>query len=134
MAKEEGKATVQVGRAPERSEEDTFSPLVDVYEAQDGTTMLLAEVPGASADTLDIRVDKGVLTIGAEATLPEVSGEGEYARTYTGFVSGTYFRAFALSDEIDREKIEASLHNGLLTVRLPKAETARTRKIEISEG
>ena len=132
MAKEEGKATVQVGRAPERSEEDAFSPLVDVYEAQDGTTMLLAEVPGASADTLDIRVDKGVLTIGAEAALPEVSDE--YARTYTGFVSGTYFRAFALSDEIDREKIEASLHNGLLTVRLPKAETARTRKIEISEG
>ena len=132
MAKKEGKTTVHVGRAPEPSEEEAFSPLVDVYEMEDGTTVLLAEVPGASGETLDVRVDKGVLTLAADGTLPEVP-DG-YAPTYTGFVGGRYFRAFALSDEIDREKIEASLVDGLLTLRLPKAAAAQTRKIEVKQG
>jgi HSP20 family protein len=132
MAKKEGKTTVHVGRAGEPSEEEAFSPLVDVYEMEDGTTVLLAEVPGASGETLDVRVDKGVLTLAADGTLPEVPDD--YAATYTGFVGGKYFRAFALSDEIDREKIEASLEDGLLTLRLPKAAAAQTRKIEIKGG
>jgi HSP20 family protein len=119
---------VQASRARERGEE-AFSPLVDIYETEDGTTVLLAELPGATPETLDMRVDKGVLTVSAEAPLPEV-GE-EYTPTYTGFVGGHFFRAFALSDEVDREKIEASLEDGLLTVKLPRAAAARTRKIQI---
>jgi HSP20 family protein len=121
--------TVHAGRAAEGPGEDAFVPLVDIYEAEDGTTMLLAEVPGAKSESLDIRVDKGVLTLRADAALPETGDE--YAPTYTGFVGGEYFRAFALSDEIDREGIEASLENGLLTLKLPKAAEAMTRKIEI---
>jgi len=133
MADKKDKMTVRSGGpAPAGNEENAFTPLVDVYEVEDGTTMLLAEVPGAAADSLDIRVDKGVLTISADGTLPETGDE--YARTYTGFVGGRYFRAFALSDEIDREKIEASLEGGLLTIRLPKAAAAATRKIKIKEG
>ncbi len=119
---------VQASRARERGEE-AFSPLVDIYETEDGTTVLLAELPGATPETLDMRVDKGVLTVSAEAPLPEV-GE-EYTPTYTGFVGGHFFRAFALSDEVDREKVEASLEDGLLTVKLPRAAAARTRKIQI---
>ena len=131
MATKKEKMTVRSGGAAQRSREEAFSPLVDIYETSDGTTVLAAEVPGASAETLDIRVDKGVLTISAEAPLPEV-GE-DYSRTYTGFVGGEYFRAFALSDEIDRDAIEASLEDGVLTLRLPKAAAAQTRKIEIKE-
>ncbi|HUT89728.1 MAG TPA: Hsp20/alpha crystallin family protein [Thermoguttaceae bacterium] len=131
MAKREDKARVQVGRPSEVVDEETFSPLVDVYETEDGATMLLAEVPGAKAETLDIRVDKGVLTIAADGALPDVSEE--YVRTYSGFTGGKYFRAFALSDEIDRERIEASLEEGLLKLRLPKAAAAATRKIEVKE-
>jgi HSP20 family protein len=119
---------VRAGRARERREE-AFSPLVDIYETEDGTTVLLAELPGATSETLDIRVDKGVLTVSAEAPLPEV-GE-EYSPTYTGFVGGDFFRAFALSDEVDRERIQASLEDGLLTVTLPRATAASTRKIPI---
>ena len=132
MAQKQDKVTVRAGRVDGGAEEETFIPLVDVYETPDGTTMLLAEVPGATIETLDIRVDKGVLTLSADATREELP-EG-YAPTYTGFCGGKYFRAFALSDEIDREKIEASLASGLLTLRMPRAAAAQTRKIEIREG
>ena len=131
MADKRDKVAVRPGRVDRGGEEETFIPLVDVYETPDGTTMLLAELPGATNETLDIRVDKGVLTLAAVTALDE-PGE-DYAATYTGFREGKYFRAFALSDEIDREQIEATLANGLLTLRMPRAAAARTRKIEVRE-
>lgn len=120
---------VRVGAVRQDPGEDTFSPLVDIYEAQDATTVLTAEIPGATADSLDIRVDKGVLSISADARC-EPPGR-DYTRTYSGFARGQYFRAFAVSDEIDRDMIEASLGDGVLMLRLPRAAAAKTRKIEI---
>lgn len=111
------------------SSSEAFTPLADIYETQDGTTILAVELPGVNPESVEIKVDKGVLTIKADAALPDV-GEG-YAETYVGFTSGQFFRAFALSDEVDRDKIDASLADGLLTLTLPKAAAARTRKIEI---
>ena len=122
---------VRVGAVRHDPGEDTFSPLVDIYETEDGTTVLAAEIPGATADSLDIRVDKGVLSISADARR-ELCGT-DYTRTYSGFVRGQYFRTFAVSDEIDRDKIEASLADGVLALRLPRAAATKTRKIEIKE-
>jgi len=122
---------VRVGAVRQDAGEDTFSPLVDIYEAEDGTTVLTAEIPGASADSLDIRVDKGVLSISADARCEQ--REKDYTWTYTGFARGQYFRALAVSDEIDRDKIEASLADGVMTLRLPRASAAKTRKIQIKE-
>ena len=126
---EKKKMKVKAGPVEQQVGEDTFAPLVDIYEAQDGATVLAVEVPGATSDSVDIRVEKGVLTICADGG--RVEPEGNYRRTYAGFVTGQYFRAFALSDEIDRDKIEASLVDGVLTVRLPRAAAVKTRKIEI---
>ncbi|MDY6914095.1 MAG: Hsp20/alpha crystallin family protein [Planctomycetota bacterium] len=131
MAEKKEKMTVHAGPVSRR-QEDSFMPLVDIYETADGMTVLESEIPGAKPESVDIRVDRGVLTISASGELPEMSEA--YSRTYTGFASGEYFRAFALSDEVDRDKIEASLSDGVLTVRLPKAAAAQTRKIEIKEG
>jgi len=117
---------------PRAADEESLVPLVDIYELADGTTVLEAEVPGAAPESVDVRVDKGVLTIAAEGKLPD-AGE-DYAETYVGFAGGRYFRAFALSDEIDREHIEAGLADGVLTLRLPRAAAAKTRKIEIKPG
>ena len=108
---------------------ETLTPLVDVYESSDGSIVLKAEVPGAASEGINIRVDNGVLTLEADARLEEF-GE-RYAWTYQGFEGGHYFRAFALSDEFDRDRIEASLSCGMLTIRLPRAASAKTRKIEI---
>ena len=125
------KMAVTAGRIARDDDENTFAPLVDIYETDDGTTVLSAELPGAGQDNIDIRVDKGVLTISAAAAEPEFAGE--YARTYVGFSGGQYFRAFALSDAVDREQIGASLADGVLTLRLPPAAEAQTRKIPIKE-
>lgn len=132
MAQKNKKVEVSVDPARVEPGEDAFTPLVDIYEEADGTTVLVAEVPGAKTDSVDIRVDKGVLTLSADGRR-EPMGES-YARTYTGFMGGQFFRAFALSDEVDRDDIQASLADGLLTVRLPRAAAAQTRKIEISQG
>lgn len=126
------KVEVSVNPSPAQPGEDAFTPLVDIYEQADGTTVLVAEVPGAKASSVDVRVDKGVLTITADGRR-EPPGE-EYAPVYTGFTTGQFFRAFALSDEVDRDKIQASLSDGLLTIRLPRAQAAQTRKIQIAEG
>ena len=124
--------TIQIhsseGSRPQVSE-DTLSPLVDIYQEKEGTTFLLAEVPGATLDSVDIRVDKGVLTISAGQEPPAM--DEKYALSYRGFTTGRYFRAFALSDEIDRDKITASLADGVLAVKLPRAAAAQTRKIEV---
>ena len=120
---------VSVTPAPPTPSEEAFVPLVDIYEAENGTIMLLAELPGVAPGKVDLRVDKGVLTIWADGKAEDLGPQ--YARTYTSFTTGEYFRAFALSDEVDRDQIEASLTDGLLTVKLPRGAAATTRKIEI---
>ena len=125
--KKQIKTTVQP--AKDEPLENAFCPLVDIYEQSDGTTIMLAEMPGALPDSVDIHVDKGVLTIAAQCSrepFPE-----SYARVFTSFEIGEYFRAFALSDEVDRDKIEAKLEDGLLKLSLPKAAAVQKRKIEI---
>jgi HSP20 family molecular chaperone IbpA len=129
MKREPEKVNVNRAAPAGPSRAESYAPLVDIYEDAQGTVVLVAELPGVTPEKLDMRVDKGVLTIEADGTLPEMPDT--YSRTYTGFRGASYFRAFALSDELDREKIEASLKDGLLTVRLPKAAAAQSRKIEI---
>ena len=131
MALEKEKVIVHTA-APQKHDEgeETFSPLTDIYEESDGTAVLVAELPGADRESVDIRVDKGVLTLSADGR--RTGDRQGYSPTYTGFLGGRYFRAFALGDQVDRDKIEAHLSEGLLTIRLPRAEAALTRKIEIS--
>ena len=109
--------------------ENAVCPLVDIYEQGDGTTIMLAEMPGALPDSVDIQVDKGVLTIAAKCVKQEF--HESHAKVFTSFETGEYFRAFALSDEVDRDEIKAKLEDGLLKLTLPKAEAVQKRKIEI---
>lgn len=104
-----------------------FIPRADVYETEDGVTVL-AEMPGVAADAVDITLDKGVLTIRGRTR--EDAHEG-YRQVYAEYLDGDYERAFTLSEEIDREGIKASCGNGILTLLLPKAKAAQTRKIKV---
>lgn len=130
MAQNKQKVKVHVDPARIRASEDALTPAVDVYEVADGSIVLVAEVPGAPPDKVDVRVEKGVLTIWADGSQAQ-EYDSSFAWTYTGFACGEYFRAFALSDVVDRDRIEASLTDGLLTVRLPRAAAAKTKKIDI---
>ncbi len=132
MAEKKDKLHVNVEPANIQPDQDALGPLVDIYEEADGVTILVVEVPGATQESVNIQVDKGVLMLSADGRR-DPPGES-YTRTYTGFVSGQYFRAFALSDEVDRDQIEASLNDGLVVLRLPRAAAAKTRKIKITPG
>ena len=132
MPEKTEKITVRAEPARPQPQENTLAPLVDIYEEADGTVVLVAEVPGAAADKIDVRVDKGVLTVWADGRLEKPASD--YAETYADFSAAQYFRAFALGDEIDRDRIESSLCEGVLTIRMPKAVAAKTRKIEVKTG
>jgi HSP20 family molecular chaperone IbpA len=105
----------------------TFVPRVDIYETENAV-VLLADMPGVNENSVDITLEKNILTIKgyAEPQAPE-----DFEPAYSEYRFGNYERTFALSDEVDREQIEATVKNGVLRLTMPKAETARTRKITV---
>ena len=104
----------------------TFTPHVDVIEYVD-MTVIHANMPGVSADNLDIRVHGKELAV-AGTIAPRHSDAKWLLREYE---VGSFYRAFQLSDDVDHSRITAELKNGELTLRLPKVETAKPIKIEV---
>jgi HSP20 family molecular chaperone IbpA len=104
-----------------------FLPAADIYETNDAI-VVMAEMPGVAPDGVDITLERRVLTIRGRSAANEHAG---YQRVYSEYADGDYERVFTLSDAIDRDKIEASLRDGVLHLVLPKAEPARARKIEL---
>jgi HSP20 family molecular chaperone IbpA len=109
-----------------RTHERYIAPPVDIYELPEGL-VVMADIPGVTQDSLDIRVDNHILTIRGQAS-HVLSGEPVY-REYELF---HYFRQFELSDKVDQNKITADLQHGVLTLTLPKAEAAKPRKIAVT--
>ncbi len=120
---------IEVTRGRASVGDDVVVPPIDLYETDEGW-VLLADVPGASKDDLALEVDKGVLTIHARVAKPEQEGRAIHEE----FERGDYFRSFPLSDQVDRTRITANITCGVLTVVLPKAEEARSRKIVVEAG
>lgn len=104
-----------------------FLPPADIYETKD-SIVVLAEMPGVPSDGIDITLERRVLTIRGRSTTGEHTG---YQRVYNEYANGDYERVFTLSENIDRERIEARLRDGVLHLVLPKAEAAKARKIEL---
>ena len=90
--------------------------------------ILEADIPGATEQGLHIQLEDNVLNLYAriEPLTPQ-----EARLIHEEFRQGDYRRSFILSDEVDRERITAELKNGVLRLLLPKADRARTRRIEI---
>jgi len=107
-----------------------YVPKVDIYEAKDAI-VLIADMPGVDEKSVDITLEKNVLTIAG--TVEQESYE-DHNITYSEYGTGDYERAFTISDEVDREKIEASVKQGVLRVTLPKAEPVKAKKIAIKTG
>lgn len=106
----------------------TFVPRVDIYEVEDQVIMLI-DMPGITEDSVDITLEKNLLTIRGYAE--DVVHDG-YERLYREYIVGDYERTFSLSDEVNRDEIKASLSNGVLRIELPKAEEAKARKIQLN--
>jgi len=110
-----------------RARQRTFSPRVDIYEENDAV-LLLAEMPGVGEDGIEVTLDKDILTVRGEVERGDLDG---YKAAYVEHATGNFERKFKLSDDVNRENIEAAIKNGLLTVVLPKAEIAKTKKIVV---
>ena len=104
-----------------------LTPPVNIVEDEAGITVT-ADLPGASRDALSVRVDGDTLTLEAPIRLGEPA---ELEPVYVERRAGRYLRSFTLSRELDSAHIDASLKDGVLTLRLPKLEGARPRRIEV---
>lgn len=113
-------------QSPERVQQRmSVSPRVDVYENAH-ELLVLADVPGATKDSMTVHLDKGELTLEARRETPTHGSpvQAEYRPL-------DYHRVFAVPQGIDASKIEAQLTAGVLRVRLPKSEALKPRRIEI---
>ena len=118
-----------VTRRQEASPGEAFLlPPVDVVEDEGGIT-LYADLPGVARENLDLHVDGDNLFIDGKIAL-EMPKEME--ATHVEVARSRYRRVFALSREFDTAKLTADLKQGVLTVRIPKAEHAKRRRIEVS--
>lgn len=104
-----------------------YIPRVDIYETGDAV-VLLADMPGVSEQDVDITLEKNVLSITGFVQATEREG---YSLAYSEYSEGDYERTFALSDEVDRNRIEATMKDGVLKLTLPKSEEVKTRKIAV---
>jgi HSP20 family protein len=109
------------------SEKMAFSPLVDVVETNDALEVL-AELPGVSLEGLQVKLEDDVLTIYGRVTPDDLA---EARPLYREFETGDFFRAFRLTGDFDRDRIEAILRNGVLRVVLTKSMHARPRQIDV---
>ena len=111
----------------EESRRDAVLPPVDVIEDATGIT-LYADLPGVSKEQLNLRVEADTLTIEGEVGLTTPGGlQASHAEVSVP----RYRRVFTLSKELDPEKIAAELNHGVLKLRIPKAEHAQPRKVQI---
>lgn len=105
-------------------------PAINLTESDDHFN-LRAELPGVKNEDLDIQATANNLTIAGERKLAPIDESAKYHRRERE--GGRFSRAFALPTEIDPDRIEARLSNGILTVRLPKAESAKPKRIAIGK-
>jgi len=110
-----------------RREQAALLPPVDVIEDAEGIT-LYADLPGVRKEKLNVRVDADILTIEGEVDLPSAK---DIEVTHVEVQLPRYRRAFTLGAELNAEKVGAEFKQGVLKLRIPKAEHAKPRKIEV---
>jgi HSP20 family molecular chaperone IbpA len=120
----------QEGSGERTRSRPTFRPRCDILETEEGLT-ILADMPGAKAETLEVHVEKRELSIRAEVEEAAPEGMSLAIREYQ---AGDWERRFAVSREFDLERVSASLTDGVLKLTLPKAREAEARRIDVTAG
>jgi HSP20 family molecular chaperone IbpA len=122
--------TTQRNTSSAQRDEPALLPPVDVIEDSSGIT-LYADMPGVPKDHLQLRVEGDQLTLEGEMALAVPAGtEPSHAEVQLS----RYRRTFTLSKELDADKVSAELSQGVLRVRIPKAEHAKPRRINVQLG
>ena len=104
-----------------------YTPTVDIIERK-SDIMVTADMPGVDDKSVDITLEKNVLTIygKVDAEIPE-----NHKLYISEYGVGDYHRSFTLTDEVDKDRIQATMKSGVLKLVLPKAAAAKTRKITV---
>jgi HSP20 family protein len=108
----------------------TFTPNVDILETKDGL-MILADLPGADENDVNVTLKNDVLSIEAQIVSNETNG---HKLAYREYNIGDYRRAFTINEAIDGSKIKAKMKGGVLHIVLPKAEAVKPKSIPIHKG
>ena len=106
-----------------------WTPAVDIFDAADAI-VLKAELPGLSPDDIDIEIDESVLTLKGERRFEETVEEGRYYRVERAY--GAFQRSVTLPQSVKADEITATFEHGVLTVRVPKADEVKPRKIAVA--
>lgn len=122
-AKQEGSVAKCEQKQPRRA----YVPAVDVVEAENAVDLVI-DVPGVAENSVDLSIEKNILTVSAVPADGVIAGK---KLMYAEYGVGEYRRSFALAEEVDQEHITASLKNGVLRIKLPKSAPV-TRKISVS--
>ncbi|MCL4183924.1 MAG: Hsp20/alpha crystallin family protein [Burkholderiaceae bacterium] len=121
----------QAGREDRARQDDmTLAPAVDIFEDAGGIT-LQAEMPGVSKERLEVRADRNGLLIEGQASIDLPAG---MEALYADVQATRYRRGFTLSSELDTDRIEASMKDGVLTLYIPKRAEFRPRRIEVQSA
>lgn len=134
VATRQSDAVESAGPARDKATADeniaTMAPAVDISENEQGIT-LRAEMPGVSKDRLEVRADRNGLSIQGDVSIEMPSG---MQALYADVQATRYRRSFTLSGELDPERIDAQLKDGILTLRIPKRAEFQPRRIEVRAG
>ncbi len=103
-------------------------PEADFFETENEFVLEL-DLPGFESDDVEVKVEKGVLSITGERTVEKEEEKGTYHLRERSW--GKFSRSFSIPHTIDSKKVGADFHKGVLTVTLPKAPEAKARKIEV---
>jgi HSP20 family protein len=106
-----------------------FRPDVDILERPDAY-VIHADMPGANRETVDINLDKGLLTLDARLA----DADRDLRALHGEYRSGGYHREFRISEDIDSSAVTASMNDGVLELLLPKSAESQPRRIAVAGG
>lgn len=107
----------------------SWIPPVDIFEADDHSLVLKAEVPDVSRDDINVTVENNTLTLRGEKKFSTEAKEDKFRRVERSY--GAFSRSFTLPNTVDASKVKAQYKDGVLTVTLPYREEARPRTVDV---
>lgn len=108
----------------------TYQPVFDILQQGD-TLTLHADMPGSDAESIDVKLDRGLLTVRGRVAPRRPAAARTLLQEYG---VGDYFASFQVGEHFDPERVRAEYTDGVLSVRLPKRESAKPRRIPVAVG
>jgi HSP20 family protein len=110
---------------------ETWTMPAEIVETADELRFAI-ELPGLRPEEIELTIENGVLTVSGDKKIERRDGETEDNYRLAERRYGRYTRSFRLPGTVDTNRVQANCENGVLTIRLPRAEAAKPRRIPVS--